>query len=111
MVVVAAAHEIRVQRVDRAGYAVDRLNRPGRCDEGLSQHLASKHPPMRLFLAAPDEDDRGRLAQIGLLVTGRALDDDPCLAQAGEVKNVEQVSNRVGGRVGQSHEREAIPGD
>ena len=35
------------------------LHGPGRSDEGLGEHLPAEHPPVRLLLAAPDEDDGG----------------------------------------------------
>ena len=104
MAVVAAAHEIGVQRVDGAGHAVDGVDGARRGDQRLGEHLATEDPAMRHPLAAADEHHRGELTEVGLVVAGHSFVTDPGLTELLQVQDLQQVGDRVtGGRVQRAH--------
>jgi len=116
MAVVPGAHEVGVQRVDPArrgpvcrapATATGRPDGPPRGDDRLGEHLAAEHAAVRLPLAPADEDRRGGLPELGLLVTGGAVDADAGSADVVEVQHVQQVRHRVESpsRVGVHSER------
>ena len=108
MTVVTAAHKVGVQRVDRPVDAVDLPDSPGRSHERLREDLTAEHPTVGHPLTAADEDHRGELAEVGLVVARHTLVAHPRLAELLQIEDVEQVGDRIHRRL-RDHPRRLVP--